>query len=423
MTQLRLNRRQFLQTSAAATSAFAAPYFVPASAFGANERIVTGHIGVGGQGGSNLSGLIKLVSVAAVCDLDAARVVKAIKTVAAANQTCEGYKDYRQLLDRKDIDAVVVCTPDHWHALATINACDAGKDVYCEKPLSLTIVEGRKMVEAARRNKRIVQTGSQQRSSKEFRTACELVRNGYVGKLEKVLVGIPGPNHPGEPVPDSDPPADLDYEMWLGPAPFRPYNAKRVHYFFRFWKDYSGGQLTNFGAHHIDIAQWAMGMDESGPIKIEGTADYHPKKWHEVTEKCRINHTYASGVVLTVGQGQADIPQGATFIGSAGRIHVTRGKITSDPGEILMTTLKDTDTKLYRSDNHHKNFVDCIKSRELPICDVEIGHRSATCCHLSNIAAELGRPLNWDPKAERFVNDEAANKHIERPYRAPWKLA
>lgn len=423
MSVSNLNRRQFVKASAGAVSAFAVPYFVPATCFGANERVVTGHIGVGGQGGGNLGQFLGLATVAAICEVDSVRLAAAVKRVEAKGGKCEGFSDYRKLLDRKDIDAVVISTPDHWHSLGTIDACNAGKDVYVEKPLSLTILEGRKMVEAARKNKRIVQTGSQQRSGKEFRLACELVRNGYIGKLQKVLVGLPSPNHPGEPIPDSDPPAELDYEMWLGPAAFKPYNKKRVHYNFRFFKDYSGGQMTNWGAHHIDIAQWGIGADDSGPISVEGTAEFHPKHWHEVTEKCRLTHAYANGVVMIVGQGEKDIPGGTTFIGSTGKVFVNRGKITSDPKELIETKFKETDTRLYASRGHHQNFIDCIKSRELPICDVEIGHRSATICHLSNIAAELGRKLNWDPVTEQFKNDEEANKRVSRPYRAPWKLA
>ncbi|MBI5759533.1 MAG: Gfo/Idh/MocA family oxidoreductase, partial [Planctomycetales bacterium] len=296
------------------------------------------------------------------------------------------------------------------------------KDVYCEKPLSLTIGEGRKMVQAARKHGRIVQTGSQQRSDKNFRLACELVRSGRIGKLETVLVGIPGPNHPGEPVPDTDPPSELNYEMWLGPAPQRAYNVKRVHYNFRFFWDYSGGQMTNFGAHHIDIAQWGIGADESGPREIEGTATFHPKGWHEVSETCRINYKYAGGVTMIVGQGQKDIPQGATFVGSKGKIFVTRGKITSDPAEILADPLKDSDVHLYASGNHHQNFLDCIQSRKLPICDVEIGHRSATACHLGNIAVRLGRKIEWDPVKEQIVGDPEANAMVSRPYRSPWTI-
>ena len=252
-------------------STLACPMFIPSRAFGANERVITGHIGLGGQGRGNLGQFVS--NAVAVCDVDKNNAAKAAKTIAdKEGRRCDVYGDYRKLLERKDIDAVVISTPDHWHALTTIHACEAGKDVYCEKPLTLTVAEGRKMVEAARKHKRVVQTGSQQRSSKEFPQACELVRNGHIGKVHTVLVGLPKSNHPGEPVPDSDPPAELDYDMWLGPAPYRPYNSKRVHYNFRFFWDYSGGQMTNWGAHHIDIAQWGLGMDDSGPVEIEGTA-------------------------------------------------------------------------------------------------------------------------------------------------------
>src|SRR4051794_3196699 len=234
MTQQRQpNRRQFV-TAAAATLAM--PTILPRSVFGANERVVTGHIGVRNQGLPNLKAFLKIAAPAAVCDVDTRHLGAAVKAVEASSKSsCEGYKDYRRLLDRKDIDAVVITTPDHWHALMTIDACKAGKDVYCEKPLSLTISEGRKMVQAARANDRVVQTGSQQRSDARFRRACELVRSGRLGTIQKVLIGIPKSNFEGKPVPDSDPPPHLDYNVWLGPAPDRPYNQKRVHYNFRFF--------------------------------------------------------------------------------------------------------------------------------------------------------------------------------------------
>ena len=416
------NRREFLkQGAAAAAVGVSAAYFVPRSAFGANDRINTAHIGVRNQGLGNLKAFIN--NAVAVCDVDREVLAKAAEAVEKTGRKCDTVEDYRRLLDRKDIDAVVITTPDHWHALMTIQACQAGKDVYCEKPLSLTIAEGRKMVEAARKYERIVQTGSQQRSDNRFRLACELVRSGRIGKLEKILVGIPGPNHPGEPVPDAMPPANLNYDLWLGPAPERPYNVKRVHYNFRFFWDYSGGQMTNFGAHHIDIAHWGMGCDDSGPLAIEGTADFHPQKWHEVSEKCRVTYRYPNDVTMIVGQKQADIPDGATFIGNRGKIHVTRGKLVSEPDEIATQELGKDDVHLYVSKNHHQNFLECIGSRKLPICDVEIGHRSATACHLGNIAIRTGRALKWDAVAEKFVGDEEANRMLDRPYRGAYRLA
>lgn len=416
----RVSRRRFLQTTAAASAVFAVPYVVPSRVFGANERILTGHIGVGNQGKGNLNAFLS--HAVAVCDVDQQRIAQGAKMIEDKGGKCETYNDYRKLLDRKDIDAVVITTPDHWHALMTIHACQAGKDVYCEKPLSLTIVEGRKMVEAARENKRIVQTGSQQRSADNFRLACELVRNGRIGKLQKVLVGIPGPNHPGKPIPDSDPPEGFDYDLWLGPAPYRPYNKNRVHYNFRFFWDYSGGQMTNFGAHHIDIGHWGMGMDDSGPLEIGGEATFHPQMWHEVTETCRVTYKYPGDVTMIVGQKQKDIPGGTTFIGDKGTIYVDRGKLTSTPEDIIKEPLKDGDVRLYVSKNHHRNFLECIKSRELPICDVEIGHRTATACHLGNIAVRLGRTIKWDPKEEKIVGDDEAQAMTSRKYREPWSL-
>ncbi|WP_254512006.1 Gfo/Idh/MocA family protein [Anatilimnocola floriformis] len=425
MARHSVSRRSFLAASAAAmASTMACPLFVPRSAWGANERVVTGHIGLGGQGRGNLGPFIS--NCAGICDVDKDNAAKAAKMVEDKGGKCEVYGDYRKMLERKDIDAVVISTPDHWHALTTIHACEAGKDVYCEKPLTLTVAEGRKMVEAARKYKRVVQTGSQQRSSKEFHQACTLVRNGHIGKVHTVLVGLPKSNHPGEPVADSDPPPQLDYEMWLGPAPYRPYNSKRVHYNFRFFWDYSGGQMTNWGAHHIDIAQWGLGMDDTGPVEFEGTASFHPMKWHEVSETCRVTCTYANGVKMIVTQGKydyngKDIAGGTTFIGDKGQVWVNRGKIEASNPELLKLDLASMETKLYKSPGHHKDFVACIASRNNPICDVEIGHRTATVCHLANATTRLGKKLKWDPVAEK-VDDADAAAILSRPYRSPWKL-
>lgn len=420
MTRSTFSRRSFLQTTAAASAVFAAPYFVPQRAFGANERVVTGHIGVRNQGGPKANLKHFLANAAAVCDVDKSVAAAAAKFVEESGKKCAVFGDYRKLLERKDIDAVVITTPDHWHALQTIHACQAGKDVYCEKPLTLFVAEGRQMVDVARATGRIVQTGSQQRSGKEFRQACELVRSGAIGPIETVLVGIPGPNHPEKAAPDSQPPSELDYDFWLGPAPERPYNVNRVHYNFRFFWDYSGGQMTNFGAHHIDIAQWGLGMDASGPVTIEGRATYpDDQRVCEVTKTCRVTLSYSSGAKLIIGQGEKDIPGGVTFVGPKGKIFVNRGVIKAEPEELLKI---EPTTKLYASDNHHRNFLECIKSRELPVADVEIGHRSATACHLANMALRLGRKIEWDADKETVVGDDDAAKMLARPYREPWKL-
>lgn len=424
----RLSRRRFLSASGAILSLPAVTY---RNAFAADtppsEAIRIASIGVGNQGTGNLKAFVK--NVVAVCEVDSKRLATAAGIVekdGKRSPVAEG--DYRKILERKDVDAVVVTTPDHWHALQTIHACQAGKDVYCEKPLSLVIDEGRAMVKAARDNKRIVQTGSQQRSSKEFRTACELVRNGAIGKVTKVLVGLPGPNwidRAKKPVPDGTPPAELNYDMWQGPAPMRPYNEMHVHYLFRFFWDYSGGQQTNFGAHHLDIAQWGLGMDDSGPTTIEGKATFNKDKWFETPETANITYTFANGIPVSCTLGAKGHPGGTTFLGDGGKVYVTRGKIeVTLNGEKVPDPYKLTtgDVKLYVSNNHHKDWLDCIKSRKLPVCDVEIGHRSATVCHLGNIAVRTGRKIAWDPAKEQIVGDADAAKMASKPYREPWKL-
>ncbi len=416
----RLSRRDFLRTGAAGGALLALPAAVYRGAFAADppsERIRLGSIGTGRQGTANLKAFLKLASVVAVCDVDRKHLASAAAAVEKAGGQPQTFGDFRQLLDRKDIDGVVVTTPDHWHALATIAACEAGKDVYCEKPLTLVIDEGKAMVAAARKHKRIVQTGSQQRSDAKFRTACELVRNGAIGKVKTVKVGLPKPNFSGPAVPNSDPPAELDYNLWLGPAPKKPYNEKHVHYLFRFFWDYSGGQQTNFGAHHLDIAQWGLGMDESGPVSAEGKAKYNPKGWYETPDWTDITYTYANGVVMKCGQ---DYTGGTTFEGEKGVIDVTRGRLIVKPDELRSHT---GDVKLTVSKNHHQNWLDCIKTRKLPICDVAIGHRSATVCHLGNNAVRLGRKITWDPAKEEIVGDTEAAKWATKEYRAPWKLA
>lgn len=415
-------RRSFIRKTATVAAAFAAPMILPSRVFGANERIAVASIGVKNQGSGNVKKFLGAgADVVAICDVDSNVATAAVDIVKEKGPAPKVFEDYRKLLEDKGIDAVVITTPDHWHARMTIDACHAGKDVYCEKPLSLVIAEGRRMVNAARMNQRIVQTGSQQRSSSEFWKACMLVRNGLIGDVKEVLVGIPGPNHPGDIGPVEIVPPELNYDMWLGPAPLKPYHSKRVHYNFRFWWDYSGGQMTNFGAHNLDIAQWGLNMDHSGPVAAEGTAEFHPQMLHEVTEKCRITYTYANGVKMTLGQGQKDIAEGTTFIGTKGRVAVTRGKVVTDPVELAETPLDAAGLiQLYRSTDHTKNFLECMQSRELPICDVEIGHRSATVCHLANLVARLGRPIQWDPEKEICLNDAEAQAMTDREYRQPW---
>jgi predicted dehydrogenase len=419
------NRRQFLGGLAGLGLASTFPAVVPARAFGASERVRVGFIGVRNQGSNNLKAFLGRndAEVAGLCDVDSGVLAKASALVAErAGSPAPTASDYRELLDRPDIDAVLITTPDHWHALPTIDACKAGKDVYCEKPLSLTVAEGRAMTAAARSHDRVVQTGSQQRSGAEFRRAAEAIRNGRLGTLRQVVVGLPGVNFEGPPVPDAEPPAELDYNTWLGPAPFRPFNPKQVHYNFRFFWPYSGGQMTNWGAHHLDIVQWALGRDESGPVRVDPVSvSYHPDAWYEVPTTSEVVYTYDDGLQVRCRQGLGD-PNGIRFEGSDGSLFVARGKLEADPAEILDEPSGAVATRLEVSRNHFENWIACIKDRNRPICDVEIGHRSATVCHLGNIAARLGRPISWDPAREAIDDDDEAAAMLSRPYRAPWSL-
>ncbi|MBM3474993.1 MAG: Gfo/Idh/MocA family oxidoreductase [Armatimonadetes bacterium] len=415
-----ITRRSFLHTTAAA---LAAPYVVPARALGqgdkdpANERITMGFIGVGGMGGGHLGGMVgnRGVEVLAVCDVDEERRNSAKARVGGQ---CAAYNDYRELLDRDDIDSVVISTPDHWHALTTINACEAGKDVYCEKPLSLTIDEALKMIDAVRRYGRVFQTGSQQRSGREFQQAVSLVRSGRIGKVHTVHAGIGGgPTSGWEP--DSEPPPGLDWNLWLGPAPWVPYNKLRCFYNFRWFLDYSGGILTDWGHHHNDIAQWGLNRDGSGPVKIGGWGKFPTDGLYDTVNSFEITCTYPDGTTLvTASTGD----HGIKFEGPDGWVHVDRGFLETFPAELKDEVLGPGDVRLYHDGGHQQDWLNCIKTRERPICDIEIGASSVIVCHLENIAIRLGRKLEWDPVNHRFVNHEGANRWLSRPYRAPWHL-
>jgi predicted dehydrogenase len=436
------SRRRFLQTASALAAGplilQSTGYAASSRRLGPNDKIVLGFVGMGKLGtGSHLNAFLKRddVQVVAVCDVDTTRRenAKKIATDHYAKQAkggtftgVEGYNDFRELVARKDIDAVVIATPDHWHALIAVAAADAGKDVYCEKPMAQSILEARSMVNAVRRNKRVFQTGSQQRSDAKFRRACEYVRSGAIGQVRTIKVGLPSVNWiaNGKPprVPDSAAPPELDYDMWLGPAPLRPYNEYHVHYFFRFFWDYSGGQMTNWGAHHLDIAQWGLGQDESGPVEIEGSAEYNPEKLYETPTKFDVRYKYADGTVLLCSSGTGKYRGGTLFEGGKGSIYVNRGALESTPEEILEEPLGSKRVKLYESADHYRNWLDCIKTRQDPICKVEIGHRSATMCHLGNIAVRSGKKVVWDPAKQQIVGDAELAKWASRPYRAPWKL-
>jgi predicted dehydrogenase len=431
-TQRTTSRRDFLKTVGigAAAAALAAPTIIPASALGAegttppSDRITLGFIGIGKQGEGHMRGLVrhKDIQVLAICEVykmfrDMA-VEHVEKTYADAKgkgqyKGCKGYVDYYEMIARPDIDAVLIATPDHQHAIPAVAAARAGKDIYCEKPMTLTIREARAMVQAVRRYGRVFQTGSQQRSDREFLRACELVRNGFVGKVKEVYVGVGGPSSPCV-LPAQPTPEGLDWDRWLGPAPYRPFHEilrpPNNDNFpnWRAYRDYSGGGMTDWGAHHFDIAQWGLGMDESGPVEIT------PPDGKDVKY---LTYRYASGIPMYHGG-----PGGITFIGTEGEVFVTRGQITAKPASILAAQIKPDGVQLYRSPGHHQDWINCMRSRRRPICDVEVGCRSVSVCHLGNIAYWLKRPLKWDPAKETFVGDEEANRWLSRAYREPWTL-
>jgi len=409
-------RREFLARTAVAATALTVPTIFPGKIQGASDKITMGAIGCGGQGTGDMGALKGggAVEYAAVCDVYAANLERAR---GLNGPGCQGYRDFRELLDRKDIDAVNIGTPDHWHALIAIAACEAGKDVYCQKPLSLTIVEGRAMVTAARRYNRVFQTGSQQRSEHTFHYACELVRNGRIGKLQWIRTAV-GRNPTCGYDPDSDPPAGLDWNMYLGPAKWAPFNRHRFIWDFRWFYDYSGGNLTDWGAHHNDIAQWAIGADDSGPIEIDGKGVFPTSGLFDTPVSYEVTYKYANGVkVVCTSEGN-----GVWIYGTEGEIYVNRGALSSKPEDIIEKPIGQGDVRLYESRNHYADFLQCVKTRKRPICDVEVGLRSVTACHLGNISVRLGRPLRWDPVKEQIVGDEEASRWLARPMRAPWHL-
>lgn len=418
-----LTRRDFLRGSALATgAAMAFPTIVPSTVFGAgapSERITIGCIGLGGQGTGDMRGFKGNPNgqIVAVCDVDAAHVERARETAGLDKSAC--YGDFRALLARDDIDAISVATPDHWHIPIAVAAVKGGKDVYCEKPLTLTIQEGRVLADAVARYKRVFQTGSQQRSADNFRKACELVRNGYIGDVKTVQVGIAGNNRKCEPTWEPQPvPEGFDYDMWLGPAPWEPYHEQRCHYQFRFFLEYSGGQVTNWGAHHLDIAQWGLGMDNSGPVEMIGDGEFPKTGLFTTATRVHFEMTYANGVKLTCATGGGH----TRFEGTEGWVDVKRGGLETEPASLKTHVIGPDELHLYKSNDHKGDFLECVKSRQDPICTAEVGHRSSTVCHLGNIAMLLKRPLQWDPVKEEFIGDSVANAMRQRPRRAPWTL-
>ncbi|KAB2660116.1 MAG: Gfo/Idh/MocA family oxidoreductase [Verrucomicrobia bacterium] len=436
-----LNRRSFLRATAIAGAPFLLPSHVWSAPTKPSDRITLGFIGVGIQGRGLMGGFLgdAATQTIAVCDVDTSRRTDAQKRVEAhyakkgdaSFKGCAAHADFREMLARKDIDAVVIATPDHWHAYIAIAAAQAGKDIYCEKPLCQSIVEARAMVNAVRKNRRIFQTGSMQRSAKEFRVACELVRNGVLGRIERIEVGVGGPGKfcdlPAEPAEPG-----LDWDRWLGPAPERPYNSilspRGVHNHYPMWRayrEYGGGMVTDWGAHHFDIAQWGMGMDESGPVEIL-PAD-------RPDAQSGVRYRYANGVEVT-HVADAKPGNGVWFHGTAGWIYVNRGKFelwlggqkkaegTANLDEVAAAHLPAKAVRLYASTNHRADFLASIRSRKKPICDVETGARTVSVCHLVNLAYYHGQPMKWDPRHERFAGGTGNPEWLNVPHRGQWKV-
>jgi predicted dehydrogenase len=421
-------RRDFLTVSAgAATTALIAKSSPVAQAstthpVWASERIRVGAIGVGGRGSLLLEQLPESAQIVAVADCNQPRAMTFREKLKADWPV---YSDYRQVLDRKDIDAVIVATGEFQRIRPCIEACMAGKDIYAEKPLSLYIQEGRALVTAARKAKRIVQVGTQQRSMEMNRIACALIRNGGLGKLLEVrAIAYKGPQlSPSEPFPSETPPAGFDWNMWLNQAADRPFNSKWMGWMQ--WHDFAGGEMTNWGAHGVDQIQWALGMDHTGPVELE-----------PLTQGLdgQVRMKYANGVVVNYVIEPGKGPMGgAVFICEKGKLEINRNKFTSNPPEIAAELLKQLDSAeeerkwsdslaLWQARWHMQNWLDCIKSRELPVADVEIGHRSVSVCHLANITRELQRPLRWDPAKEQFVNDTTADRLLTRERRKGFEL-
>lgn len=420
---LQTGRRDFLKQAAGVSLAATTPLFIPRTSLGMgrtapSDRITLASIGVGSQGRYDIDRFLKLddVQVVALCDADANRLAAAKQRVdeVYGNEDCQTYRDFREVLARADIDTIHTATPDHWHVPIASRACAAGKDVYCQKPLSLTVKEARRAVDAARRFGRVFQVGTQNRSNPSARYGCELVRNGRLGDLKEIEVGTWAPSKRCH-LPEEKAPDHLDWDMWLGPAPWRPYSAE-LHR-SRGWMpymDYSGGGVTDFGAHFFDLVQWAMGTEDTGPVEI---TPLDPSK----TGGRFVSYKYANGVTVYRTTGNY-----MKFIGSEGELVLDIcgwAKIKGvTPHTLDREPIGPNEIHLRRSDNHYANFIECVKSRQKPAADVELGARAVSICHIGNISEWLGRPLKWDAAKEEFVGDAEANRWLDRPYREPWAI-
>jgi predicted dehydrogenase len=435
-----MNRRSFLvQAARASGAALAAPSVITSSALGgtaaapAGERVTVGMIGVGGQAQWHVDRFIAFpdAQVVAVCDVRAAhrdgtkkRIEEsyAKKTDQPGYKGCDAYNDFRELLARKDIDAVCICTPDHWHAIIAIEAARAGKDIYLEKPMNISVAEGRAICNAVKEHSRIFQHGTQQRSGATFRFAVGLVRGGKIGKLRRIRVAAPA-SVAGPVVQPMAVPPGLDYEMWIGPAPLKPYTDLRCGR--GTWYhicDYTiGGFIGGWGVHHIDVAQWGNDADATGPIEIAGTGVVPREGIYDAPTAFRFEYRYANGVIVSFSDDRQET-HGVRFEGDEGWVWCSRDRVDAEPKSLLQGQPAPSEVGIFKNPRHHRDFIDCIKTRKQTVCPVEVAHRSTTICSLAHIAMLTGVKLRWDPEKERFVSNDEANRMLTRPMRPPWHL-
>jgi predicted dehydrogenase len=434
-----LSRRSFLKATGAAGAALAFPTFIPASALGRDgrpapsERITMGVLGWGMQAPGNTDEFMKLkdVQIVASCNIDKLHLAKSVEVINKfyKKKVVKTFHDYRKMMARHDIDTVMMAVPDHWHELIAVEAARHGKDIYGEKPLAKTIAEQQSIVRAVQQHGRIWQMGSWQRSSGSFHKAAEIVRNGMIGKVSKVQVGLPDGHtdfaKTGKFTQITKPPPELDYDRWIGPSRMEAYIKARVHMNWRWNYNTGGGQLMDWVGHHLDIAHWGLGFDLNGPYEVEGHGQFPPgdAMWNTATE-FRVEMKYPDDVRITLAGGDDDIKSGVKWIGSDGWVYVDRGKFDASNEDWMdIKELADSDAKikLYRSANHQRNFIDCVKSRQPTITPVEVGHHSATPGHLGFISMVVGRKLKWDVATETIQNDPTASDLMSRPFRPPYQ--
>lgn len=432
-----VNRRQFIkQTAALAAGAVGFPYFVPSSALGKagtiapSNRLVMAQIGCGSMGSGNMNSFLSKegVQFVAVCDVDTQHAANQKRAADGkyGNSDCRVYDDFQQMLETESLDAVSHAVPDHGHAPVALACARKGIDVYGEKPFARSIGEGRAMCQAIARYGIIWQTGSWQRSVGNFHKAAELVRNGRIGKVKYTEVGLPNGNRQSPRVKLLKEPEHINWQRWLGPAPWRPYQDfgnGGPHWNWRWIMDYSGGQLTDWAGHHIDIAHWGLDLERTGPVEIEGKGQYPTSGIYNVPYAYDFTCTYANGVKIRVANASVQPHgMGTCWYGESGWIHVSRGGLWASDEAILRDTVGPNETQLYLSEDHQQNFIDCVRSRKETIAPAEVAHRSISAGLLGEIAMLTGRKLKWNPEKEHFVGDDEANRYLLRPYRQPWHL-